>query len=250
MAKIVKIKSELKSNKNKAFLYSALSFVFALLFFCGGIGLLVAILLKKLEISVVYSVIPLALSLVLILVTATNRKKHAVLKSGVNGEKATLQALKGLPKGYTVITNPVLYNRGSANELDFVVVGKNGVFIVEAKNYRGIIVGNTSQQSWKQIKYGKNGNTYEKEVKNPIKQAHRQAGRMLELFKDLKITADVYQILYFADSNSELRITDDAVSNVAVIKGESALLDYILHTESKRTVKSDDIGKIRDIFKN
>ncbi|MCH5191072.1 MAG: NERD domain-containing protein [Oscillospiraceae bacterium] len=250
MAKVVKVKSELKSNKNKAFLYTAFSFIFALLFLCVGIGLLVAVLSQKLEISAAYSVIPFAFSLVMMLVTAINRKKHAVLKSGVNGEKSTLQVLKRLPKNYTVITNPVIHNRGSVNELDFAVVCKNGVFIVEAKNYRGIIVGNSSQQSWKQIKYGKNGNTYEKEVKNPLKQAHRQAGRMFELFKDLKITADVYPILYFADANAELRITDDADSNVAVIKGEQALLDYILQTESKRTLKSDDTEKIINIFKN
>lgn len=249
MAKFVKIKSELKSNKNKAFLYAALSFLFSLLFFCAGVGLIAAKLLNKLEISAVYPIILLSFSFALIIITAVNRKKHSVLKSGVDGEKAAGQALKGLPKGYTVITNPVLYHRGSVNELDFVVVGKNGVFIVETKNYRGMIVGKTSQQSWKQIKQGKNGRTYEKEVKNPVNQACRQAKKMSRLLADLKITADIYPILYFADSNSELLITDDANSKVAVIKDEQGLLTYILRTEGKKTVKSDDITKIINVFK-
>ena len=249
MAKIVKVKSALKSNKNKAFLYTALAFLFSLLFICIGVWMLAAIQLKKLEISVIFPIIILLFSVVLIIIAFENRKKHAVLKSGVNGEKAALQALKGLPKSYTVITNPVIYSRGRVNELDFAVVCKNGVFIVEAKNYRGIIVGKTSQQSWRQIKHGKNDKSYEKEVKNPIKQADRQAERMAQLFADLKITADIYPILYFVDSGSELRITDDADSKVAVIKGEQALLDYILNIESSGTVKSDDVTKIIKIFK-
>ena len=249
MAKVVKIKSELKSKKNKAFLYTVLTFVFSLLFFCVSMGMFVAVLSKKLDISVIFPIILLLCSIALMIVTSVNRKRHAVLKSGVKGEKVALQSLKGLPKSYTVITNPVLYNRGSVNELDFAVIGQNGVFIVETKNYRGIIVGNTSQQNWKQIKYGKNGNTYEKEVKNPVKQAGRQEERMSQLFKDLEITANVYPILYFVDSNVELRITDDADSNVTVIKSEQALLDFILHTDGNKPLKSDDITKIIGIFK-
>lgn len=249
MPKVVKVKSQLKTNKNKAWLYTAFAVFFTLLFFIAGIVMLAAILLKKSALPIAFPIMFLCLSLVLLAIFTANRKKFAILKSGVQGEKTVLEVLKRLPKDYTVITNPVIYNRGKVNELDFVVIGKNGVFIVEAKNYRGIISGKTSQKSWKQTKHGKNDRVYEKEVGNPVKQAHRQGRIMLQVFGDFDISADVYPIVYFVDGKSVLRITDDAQTGVAVMNSEDMLLDYIVNTRGKNTVDSSELSKIIRFFK-
>lgn len=249
MAKVVKIKSQLKSNKNKAWLYTAFAIFFEFLFLGLGLGLLIAVLLKKMTLPIIFPILLLAVALILFIISIAARKRFSILRSGVDGEKAVLEILKKLPRDYTVITNPVIHNRGAVNELDFAVIGKNGVFIVEAKNYRGIISGKTSAQTWKQIKHGKNDKVYEKEVKNPVKQAHRQGRRMLEVFSDCDITADVYPIVYFVDSKSELKITDDAETRVAVINKEKKLLDYIVNSEGRNTVSSSELTKIIRFFK-
>lgn len=249
MSRIVKIKSELKQNKNKAFLKTALTALLTLIFSGLGLGMLVAILTEKSKLHIAFPIILLIIALAIFICFFVFRKRYNILLSGVRGESDTLEILKKLPKDFTIITNPVILNRGVTLELDFVVIGKNGVFIVESKNYRGIISGKTSKPNWKQIKHGKNDKVYEKEVGNPVKQAHRQGRRMLEMFRDFDITADIYPIVFFADNRSELKIRDDAEMGVAVFNKEKQLLDYIVNTRGKQTVSSTELTKIIRFFK-
>ncbi len=249
MSKVVKIKSQLKKNKNKAFFKVALTFLFALSCMGTALGILVAILLKKATIHIVIPVILLASALVFGIVFLVFRKKYDILQSGVRGEETTLKILQKLPKEFTILSNPVILNRGITMELDFVVVGKNGVFIVESKNHRGIISGKTSKTNWRQVKHGKNDKVYEKDIANPVKQSYRQCRRMEELFKDFDITANVYPILYFVDSRTELKIHDDADLNVAIFNKEESLLNYIQNTKGRETVSSNELAKIIRFFK-
>ncbi len=249
MSRVVKIKSELKKNKNKAFFKTALAILLVLLFACLGFGLLFAILLNKSTLSIAFPIILLVLSLVLFVVFLVFRKNLGILKSGVKGEEATLKILQRLPKEYTILTNPVIINRGITMELDFVVIGKNGVFIVESKNYRGIISGKTSKQTWKQVKHGKNDKVYEKEINNPVKQSFRQGKRMAEMFRDFDITADIYPIVYFVDDRSELKILDDANLNVEIFNKEKQLLEFVQSADGRHTVSSSELAKIIRFFK-
>ena len=248
MAKVVRIKSELKSNKNKAFWHMSFALFFTLAFFGVGAGMLFAILLGKSTLHIAFPCMFMGLALVLLALFMIAKHNYDILNTGVKGEQQTYEVLKKLPKEFTVITNPVLHNRGSVNELDFVVIGRNGVFVVESKNYRGIITGKTSAQNWKQIKHGKN-KTYEKEVKNPAKQAYRQGRRMAEMFIDVGISADIFPILYFVDNRSELKITDDAEINVAIINSEDDLLDYITKSKGKHIVDESESAEIIRFFK-
>lgn len=249
MSRIVKIKSELKQNKNKALLNTALCILFSIAFLGMGIGMLVAILTDKSKLHLAFPIISFVVSLCLLAVFFVFRKRYNILLSGVRGENSTLEVLKKLPKDYTVITNPVILNRGVKLELDFVVVGKNGVFIVEAKNHRGIISGKTSKPNWKQIKHGKNDKVYEKEITNPVKQSYRQGKRMEEVFRDFDISADVYPVLFFVDSRTELKILDDANVNVAIFNKEKRVLDYIQNTKGRETVSQNELAKIIRFFK-
>lgn len=63
---------------------------------------------------------------------------------------------------------------GRPAELDCVVVNKNGVFVIEVKNYVGVLFGKENEYEWKKYKKTAAGNVYEKTVKNPIKQVKRQ----------------------------------------------------------------------------
>lgn len=249
MSRIVKIKSELKKNKNKAFLKTALAILLVFIFAGLGLGMLTAILLKKSTLSIVFPIILLVLALVLFVTFLVFRKKLGILQSGVRGEEATLKILQKLPKEYTILTNPVILNRGISMELDFVVIGKNGVFIVETKNHRGIISGKTSKQTWKQVKHGKNDKVFEKEISNPVKQSYRQGRRMAEMFKDFDITADIYPIVYFVDSRSELKVLDDAQLGVEIFNKEKHLLDFIQSADGRHTVSSSELAKIIRFFK-
>lgn len=249
MPKVVKIKSQLKQNKNKTFLITVLLMLLALCFFVVSSGLFIAILFQKITLHIAFPVVLMVVSLTLFFAFFLYKRKFEILRAGVRGESSTLDILKKLPREYTIISNPVILNRGVTLELDFLVIGKNGVFIVESKNHRGIVSGKTSKSSWKQVKNGKNDSVYEKEINNPVKQSFRQSRRMLELFRDFDITADVYPILFFVDNSVELRIINDANIDVSIFKDETELLDFIHTTKSRKTVSKEELAKIIHLFK-
>ena len=55
-----------------------------------------------------------------------------------------------------------------------MIVNRFGVFIIEVKNYKGRLYGNENDYEWRKYKSDGYGNTFVKEVKNPIRQVKRQ----------------------------------------------------------------------------
>ena len=72
---------------------------------------------------------------------------------------------------------------------------------------------------------------------------------MEELFRDFDISANVYPVLYFVDSRTELKIIDDADMNVAIFNNEEQMLNYIQNTKGRETVSSNELAKIVRFFK-
>ena len=81
---------------------------------------------------------------------------------------------------------------------------------------------------WKQIKKGQNHETYEKEVKNPVKQSYIQRRKMSEMLTRTGVNADVVSILYFVDSRTKLKISDDANLGITIINNENDLIDLLI----------------------
>ena len=129
--------------------------------------------------------------------------RSAVLKSGIDGERQAAAALRALPYAYHGLVNPVFRVRGKVMELDAVVVGKNGVFIVETKNHAGVITGKTDAEWWSQVK--RRG---AKTMKNPLLQAERQHKLMEQLLADAKQACPVHRFVYFANKNARVGVRD------------------------------------------
>ena len=94
---------------------------------------------------------------------------------GIRGEEAAVKAIQSvLRDGDRLFTNVRIEYDGKPAELDNVIVNRYGVFIIEVKNYSGQIVGGEDEYEWRKYKTTEAGNTYEKTVRNPIKQVKRQ----------------------------------------------------------------------------
>ncbi len=74
---------------------------------------------------------PLALS------TAFLRRYH-IWNAGVRGEKVVSRALQRLDDSYYLLNGIVL--PGGRGDIDHIILGPKGVFVIEAKNYSGTIV--------------------------------------------------------------------------------------------------------------
>ena len=78
-------------------------------------------------------------------------QKFKIWRSGAKGEENVAKCLKHLGDRYHVFHDVML--QGKRGDIDHVVVGSNGVFVIETKNNNGTI--SCSGDSWSQWKTGK-----------------------------------------------------------------------------------------------
>jgi len=152
-----------------------------------------------------------------------------IIASGLKGERQTGELLKKLPEGYTAFQNINVSFGGRTSELDTVVVGKSGVFVIETKNSKGIISGSYQGQNWTQTKH-RGSQTHQKTLYNPIKQVGTHVYRLANYLRGEGIDINVSAAVYFADGEAELNLSGEK-GNIPVFafsdNGEKALLDYI-----------------------
>ena len=90
---------------------------------------------------------------VLILITILILIKSYESKvKGYVGEKLVSKRLSKLNKRkYKVINNLLLKTSKGTTQIDHIVISQYGLFVIETKNYKGIITGNEYDDSWNQI---------------------------------------------------------------------------------------------------
>ncbi len=84
-------------------------------------------------------------------------KKIKINKAGAVGEKQVQSVLKKLnPKKYYILNNVLLrHPNNRTSQIDHIVISKKGIFVIETKNYAGILLGNVKDAYWLH-KSGKN----------------------------------------------------------------------------------------------
>ena len=104
---------------------------------------------------------------------------------GLLGEWSVRFWLRELRKKYQIIHDLTFTVDEKSVQVDHIVVGKNGVFVIETKNYGGRIYGSEKNQHWTQVlAYGK----VKHKLYNPIKQ---NAGHIYALNKALSELKDI-----------------------------------------------------------
>jgi Membrane protein involved in colicin uptake len=167
--------------------------------------------------------IPMALIAVIVIGNMGNRlyrwrkineiaNQMNIYSAGIKGEANALGSLERLSNDYVIITNPMIHANGRSNELDNLIIGSNGVFIVETKNYVGTVYGNVNDQKWTQERSGRKT----KEFYNPIMQVNQHGRRVEEFLRKLGYNINPTTMVYFVNPNIELNI--NGVSNTEVFK--------------------------------
>jgi hypothetical protein len=154
-----------------------------------------------------------------------------ILRAGIQGENLTNYCLERLPDTYTAFRNLTVSYQGKKSEMDAVIVGPTGVFIVETKNLNGTIYGSFQDHDWTQYKVGRGGTPYQKSFYSPVKQVNTQVYRLANFLKEQGHRAHVYPIVYFANMDTTVEVTgqDDKTALFASSDdGADRLLRYVL----------------------
>ena len=127
--------------------------------------------------------------------------------AGKRGEAAAANIIRSvLRKGDLLLTNVEIDCDGKKTELDNVIVNKNGVFIIEVKNYSGSLVGCESDFEWYKYHTSRGGNVYVKTVKNPIRQVKRQIYILAHYLEYFGIDVYVCGYAIFLNDNCRFRV--------------------------------------------
>ena len=152
---------------------------------------------------------------------------------GAAGEERVKTALDGLPAEYTVfnqIRMPDERSRTGFREADFIVLGPNGVFIVENKCFRGVLVGDEFSRTWEQHKVGRGGTPYVGHGRNPVRQVKGYVNLLGGIFRDNGIKAWLTPIVSLSRENR----LDWIKSKVKVVQ-TSNLCNAILSNQGRVT---------------
>lgn len=122
-----------------------------------------------------------------------------VLQSGLLGESKAAKALAGLPASYTVLCNQKLFVGAQRAEADAIVVGPNGVAVVEVKNHAGSILGEAGGKTWRQTRMVKGGKPIEKTLPNPLLQNERQVQLVRRILGGEGMKCAVEGFVYFVN---------------------------------------------------
>ena len=132
--------------------------------------------------------------------------------------------LKKLPNNYYIFNDIIIENRDGKSQIDHVVIGTNGIFVIETKNHNGKIVGDENERNWIQNKTGRNGGTYSSELFNPTKQVKTHVYRLKTVLnEELGINPWIQSIVVFANDTTEL----DVNSKTTIVLRKKDLIKYI-----------------------
>lgn len=164
--------------------------------------------------------------------------------SGISGEKKVKHLLEVLEnQGYKIFHNLKLpMKNGKKIELDFIVIGMNGVFIVEVKNLQGVITGHTTHKHLK--RFMPNSGTYQ-DIENPIKQIGKQAKYLSNYFNENNIFTDIDYIIVFPNEDVQI----DLIGDTSKILYSYQLTNYINSYSSIKILTYLEISNIYKILK-
>jgi len=157
----------------------------------------------------------------------------AILRHGATGELAVLETLKDLDNEYVILNQVLLPDSRTSTgyrEIDYVVCGPNGIWVLEAKSYKGHLTGNEYDNMWTLHKVGRCGTAYTSECRNPAKQVKTYIHLLSEALKAKGERAWLNGIVVLARDND---LSDINVQSCGIVQ-VSDLVGYLRRFEGKR----------------
>jgi len=175
-------------------------------------------------------------------------RRYITWKSGSEGETLVINTLRELDDSYRMINGIVIPpNRG---DTDHIIIGKNGIFVIEAKNYSGEIY--CDSDVWSRYKIGRAGRAYELEIGSPSNQVKRNSKVLKdfilehqnEIFYNNAPHIWVHGIVVFTDKNAVLKLKNPTVPVVRL----DDLCNFIKEQKSEFQLSEKEIGNMCDVI--
>jgi len=164
------------------------------------------------------------LAIIFFVIGAYLGSKTSTWDIGAEGEESVMRVLQKLDSSFKVVNDIVI--PGDRQNIDHIVVGSAGIFVIETKNYNGNI--RCYKDDWTRKKVGRRGTVYSAYVGNPSKQAKRNAIILRNWLQSENIDVGyINAVVVFANEDVKLNLIRPTVKVVlannllGVFNGES-----------------------------
>jgi hypothetical protein len=221
MAEIVKRSNHLRKDIKKAYLKLLIA----------SLSIILSVLI--IEQSYYITIVIIGMMIVWIMFVLNNIE---ILRFGLQGEKEAFDLLSKLPRQYKILSDVHLVDGTKSSQIDFVIIGPNGLFIMESKHIKGIINGKEDDNYLQKVKIGKGGDKYYKKMFNPIKQISGHKIGMDVFLKKKGFRYRAIPVLYFSNEC----VVNVQSKSVKIINEPVLVIDFIKrHTEENVYLPED-----------
>ncbi len=165
--------------------------------------------------------------------------RKSAYERGAQGERFVSRRLNWLPSDeYVTLDDLILNNNGRTTQIDHVVVSRYGVFVIETKNYKGIITGGENTNTWTQHLY-----TEKNTMVNPIRQNKGHIAVVRQLIRNV-YTDEIFSIIAFSGA-STLRVNSESADVVYFQNLRKCIRRY-----NKQRMSADQVQQVVAILSN
>ncbi|USG65111.1 NERD domain-containing protein [Brevibacillus ruminantium] len=181
------------------------------------------------------------------ILNAKQYTKIKIIYAGLQGEKNTNRLLGSLPESYAVLSDITIEVEGKRSQIDHIVVGPTGVYVIETKNLNGSIVGSESDHQLVQHKIGRRGGEYSKSFYNPVKQVGTHVYRLATYLKKYSLDTWVQGIVYFSNPDAEVNVNSEKIPVFCFEEGPNQIIRYVMDQEAE-TLSVEKTKRIVDLL--
>jgi restriction system protein len=203
--------------------------------------------------------VPLAMVVLVLLVALALRRSGWTNYSGTSSSRQPDIRFKSIQTSFKLFEfrNVIVPDERGTTEIDVILVGNTGIFVIEQKEYNAWIFGGEDDEKWT-ARYV-NGATYQ--FQNPLRQNHRHVMALATLLGLAK--EKIYSLVVFS-KGCELRtpmpsnvLIGDYYNRVRSIEGitltdagVSKICEILqdLESRSSEAALNDHIGQLRERF--
>ena len=176
-------------------------------------------------------IILLILLILIIILISINRKRKKINP----GEKEVKDILSRI-KGYKLLNDIMIKSNNGTSQIDHILIGKKGIFVIETKDYSGMIYGDEYSREWTQVINSKKNKFY-----NPIRQNY---GHIKTLKKYIDRKNIFISIIVFTNKSTLKKIeTDTPVIQVKKLKR------FIRKYKSNNMLTKEEIDNMYNLIK-
>ena len=172
-----------------------------------------------------------------------SRERAAQMMQGISGERQVGRVLaEQLPQEYALINGLAL--RRGAGDIDHLVVGPTGLFLLETKTMAGHIVC-APDGTWHRTRVGRSGTSYDAYIGNPSRQVQRNIFAMRQTLRrrlSASLSSQVWieGLVVFAHPKTELEADHSPIAAVSLDQARQRICEHV----PRRRLKPDEVEAI------